>query len=71
VPNLSTKIYQQLGYGINFNHFNDSVNDSEQSSSLLLSKGHDCWGCLPAGQAFGQAEPVFQKLVAPIPELEK
>jgi methionyl-tRNA synthetase len=63
VPNLSTKIYQQLGYCVDFNHI-------EKSTSFLLSKGHDRWGCLPAEQTFGHPEPVFQKLMASTPDLE-
>jgi methionyl-tRNA synthetase len=55
VPSLSTKIYQQLGYNIDFN----------QGDSLALSIPHNVhsqWGTLPSGQALGQPEPVFQKL---------
>ncbi len=66
VPNLSTKIYQQLGYSVDFNH----LNDLQESTSFLLLKNHDHWGCLPSGQVFGQPEPVFQKLMAPSLDLE-
>jgi methionyl-tRNA synthetase len=61
VPNLSTKIYQQLGYCVDFN-------DLKKSTSLLLSKEHDRWGCLLSGQPFGQPEPVFLKLIASAPD---
>jgi methionyl-tRNA synthetase len=57
VPNLSTKIYQQLGYALDFN-------DLDSPSSSLSPEGHECWGCLSPGQILGQAEPVFQKLIA-------
>jgi methionyl-tRNA synthetase len=55
IPHLSTKIYQQLGYNIDFN----------QSESLARSMPHQIhsqWGALPSGQVLGQPEPVFQKL---------
>jgi methionyl-tRNA synthetase len=57
VPNLSTKIYQQLGYDLDFN-------DLGSPSSSLHSEGHEYWGCLSSGQILGKAEPVFQKLIA-------
>jgi methionyl-tRNA synthetase len=62
VPTLSSKIYLQLGYAIDFN---DSA--AVQSS---VSKAHERWGTLAPGQIFGEPEPIFQKLIASDPHLE-
>jgi methionyl-tRNA synthetase len=62
VPILSTKIYLQLGYPIDFN-------DLDSMKSLTF-KDHDCWGTLSPSQIFGQPEPVFQKLIALSTDIE-
>lgn len=57
-PTLSSKIYQQLGFNINFN---------KQSSfnQQAIFKTHQCWGILPPLQALGEAQPVFLRLELP------
>ncbi|MGB8698617.1 MAG: methionine--tRNA ligase [Thermosynechococcaceae cyanobacterium] len=62
VPNLSTKIYQQLGYTINFN-------DLACASQEVPYETHIHWGTLPPGQPLGVPEPIFQKLAVLTPEL--
>jgi methionyl-tRNA synthetase len=55
IPSLSTAIYEQLGFSVNFNDF----------SSLQVTLGvqdHKCWGILPGGQALGQPVPIFRTL---------
>jgi methionyl-tRNA synthetase len=59
VPQLSTAIYQQLGFAIDF--------DSKQVGSLLPFAVHSIWGALPAKQPVGEATPVFQRLELPTP----
>jgi methionyl-tRNA synthetase len=56
VPNLSTRIYQQLGYDVDFNG----------SSDFLASlQHHASWGVLTGSQPLGDPEPVFQRLELP------
>jgi methionyl-tRNA synthetase len=55
VPNLSTQIYQQLGFNINFN-------DSAQVNTLAPFKVHSSWGILASSQILGDPKPVFTKL---------
>ena len=55
VPSLSTKIYQQLGFDLDF----DRPQDVQGS---LLYPIHSQWGVLPPGQNLGTPHPVFQKL---------
>ncbi len=62
IPSLSTKIYQQLGYGIHFENLGINQLKTEVA-------GHGSWGTLPSGQVLGQATPIFQKLALPTPEL--
>ncbi|MDR9402003.1 MAG: methionine--tRNA ligase, partial [Halothece sp. Uz-M2-17] len=57
-PTLSTEIYQQLGFTIDFN----------QPSSFnqeTFFKTHQSWGILPPLQALGEAKPVFLRLELP------
>lgn len=56
IPNLSTRIYQQLGYDVNFNG---------AAATLPPLAEHTVWGTLPPGQALGDTEPVFRRLEAP------
>lgn len=56
-PDLSNKIYQQLGYAVDFNQF-------EGLQSLIPDAIHRQWGTLPSGQPLGNPDPVFQKLAA-------
>jgi methionyl-tRNA synthetase len=62
VPDLSTKVYQQLGYQVNFNDWNTILQEVPYAT-------HSQWGTLPLGQVLGHPEPIFQKLeiLAPDP----
>ena len=53
-PDLSTKIYRQLGYEADFNRL--------EAAPMHPFDVHRKWGVLPGGQILGQPEPVFQKL---------
>ncbi|MGL6137534.1 MAG: class I tRNA ligase family protein, partial [Planktothrix sp.] len=53
IPNISTAIYQQLGYDLDFNTV---------SAIALDITNHSNWGVLPADQVLGKAQPVFQRL---------
>lgn len=55
VPNLSTEIYRQLGFSVDFN------NRSLVSSSVPYAI-HASWGTLPGNQALAEPRPIFQKL---------
>jgi methionyl-tRNA synthetase len=51
VPSLSTQVYQQLGFEIDFNDLSDhSITE------------HSHWGILPFHQPIQRPQPVFQKL---------
>ena len=58
VPNLSTTIYQQLGFSINFV-------DSQKLQVILELPDHDRWGILPSGQSLQQPTPIFRSLDLP------
>ena len=54
-PKISTAVYQQLGFPVNF--------DEQNLSSVISSfKLHASWGTLPSKQALGEPQPVFQRL---------
>ncbi len=53
IPGVSTRIYQQLGYSVNFD---------SKDATLPKFATHAEWGVLPPGQALGMPEPVFQRL---------
>ena len=53
-PNLSTAIYQQLGYAIDFSKPLRSLEPTFPS--------HSRWGTLPPNQPLGEPKPVFQRL---------
>ena len=55
IPNLSNKIYQQLGFADDFN-----------ADSLPAFVTHAGWGILPAGRTLEKAEPIFARLELPI-----
>jgi methionyl-tRNA synthetase len=61
IPTVSTAIYKQLGYLIDFD--NASLIDV---SSIFFK--HETWGILPAKQSLSTPSPVFQKLELPAPE---
>jgi methionyl-tRNA synthetase len=55
IPNISSAIYQQLGFSIDFN-------DRVTVNSLTNFATHSVWGALPANQTLGEAQPVFKRL---------
>lgn len=57
-PDLSTAIYRQLGFAINFN-------DQNQVKALAPFKVHSLWGMLSPGQSLADPQPVFQRLELP------
>ncbi len=59
VPNISTRIYEQLGYSVNFN-------DAPLIDISKVFSTHSTWGILKPMQILGDAQPVFQKLELPI-----
>ncbi len=58
IPATSTRIYQQLGYFIDF----DDAPLIDVSNAFLT---HSTWGILEPKQALGEAHPIFQKLELP------
>ncbi len=54
IPNLSTRIYQQLGFELDLNDIH--------GSGTALHSVHSNWGGLPPKQTLGTPQPVFQKL---------
>ena len=54
IPTLSTAIYTQIGYDIDFDRA-ETLKDIDFAS-------HSAWGCLAAGQALGKAEPIFRRI---------
>ncbi len=61
VPTISTAIYQQLGFEIDFN----ATEGIGQTAPYSL---HGQWGALPVGQALLKPKPVFPKIEVPEPE---
>lgn len=55
VPDLSNKIYQQLG-------FNWDFNDNSQTQATETFITHSQWGKLSTNKTLGKASPVFSKL---------
>ncbi|MDX2242862.1 MAG: methionine--tRNA ligase [Leptolyngbyaceae cyanobacterium bins.302] len=55
IPAVSTAIYQQLGFSIDFSN----PTQVSHSTPFLL---HSSWGALPIGQALAAPQPVFQRL---------
>lgn len=58
VPNLSNRIYEQLGFFVDFNDF-ELVNQNFQFEK------HTKWGKFPANQNLSKPEPIFSKLEIP------
>lgn len=54
VPGISSAIYQQLGYDVQF--------DADDIGAIAPFDTHGTWGCLPAGQMLGDPQPIFQQL---------
>jgi len=61
IPHISTSIYQQLGYSVDFNQKDTAV--------AAPFAAHSLWGALPIGQTLGEAMPVFQRLELPAPPI--
>jgi methionyl-tRNA synthetase len=57
VPDLSTKVYQQLGFDVDFNQPN--------IGAIAPMNVHGQWGVLPGDQALGDPQPIFQQLELP------
>lgn len=55
IPSISTDIYQQLGFSIDFNEKN-TIQDS------LSYSNHALWGTLSSNQSLSQPKPVFARL---------
>ena len=55
IPQISSTIYQQLGYAVDFNN-------QTLAGQLLPFDAHASWGILPANQPLGEPEPVFRRL---------
>ncbi len=62
-PGVSTAVYQQLGYSVDFS-------DSPLRDVSIDFSSHITWGILAAQQTLGEPKPVFQKLELPAPNLE-
>ncbi|NER27294.1 MAG: methionine--tRNA ligase [Symploca sp. SIO1C4] len=58
IPSISTDIYQQLGFAIDFNK-PTLIQDCATYTT------HAAWGCLPANQSLGKPKPVFVRLEQP------
>ena len=57
-PNLSNRIYNQLGFSIDFN-------DKTTIETELAFETHARWGILSAKQVLAEPQPVFQRLELP------
>lgn len=55
IPTVSTAIYQQLGFSVDFA-------DQVKTSQDIPFEIHSRWGALSAGQALGNPQPVFQRI---------
>jgi methionyl-tRNA synthetase len=55
IPNISTAIYQQLGFSIDFND-RVAINHAATFTTDII------WGTLPANQALKKPEPVFKRI---------
>lgn len=60
IPGISSAIYQQLGYSVDFN-------DAAGCRGDVPFEIHSYWGALQPGQALGNPQPIFQRLeMAPL-----
>lgn len=59
IPNLSTAIYQQLGFAA-FDFNDQTLLNTVQNLQL-----HSNWGILPSAQPLGEIKPIFTKLELP------
>lgn len=58
IPDISSDIYQQLGFGINFNQ-------QIESSTAAPFAIHSTWGVLSNEQKLGTPKPIFQRIELP------
>ncbi len=58
IPNISSDIYQQLGFGINFN-------DQEEIAIAAPFSVHGIWGLLSDKQQLGTPQPIFKRIEPP------
>ncbi len=58
IPNISSDIYQQLGFGVNFD-------DQIQSSVTAPFTTHATWGILSSKQQLGTPQPIFKRIELP------
>lgn len=58
IPNISSDIYQQLGFGINFN-------DQIQTNTNAPFVEHTTWGLLSNTQQLGEPRPIFKRVEVP------
>ena len=64
IPRISTCIYDQLGYSVNFDEF-------PLTDMSIDFQTHTSWGILKPMQVLGSARPIFQKLELPSPSVEE
>ncbi|GAB1543810.1 hypothetical protein NUACC21_64860 [Scytonema sp. NUACC21] len=55
IPSISSDIYQQLGFGINFN-------EQIKTSIAAPFSIHGTWGVLSSQQKLGEPRPIFKRL---------
>ncbi|MBK1990881.1 methionine--tRNA ligase [Sphaerospermopsis aphanizomenoides BCCUSP55] len=55
IPNISSDIYQQLGWGINFNN-------QTETSIVAPFETHAKWGLLSNQQQLGTPQPIFKRI---------
>jgi methionyl-tRNA synthetase len=58
IPSVSSQIYQQLGFEINFN-------DQPQTAINAPFATHATWGFLTSKQKLGQPQPIFKRIEIP------
>ena len=58
IPNLSTEIYQQLGFSLDFNN-------KTALNQVTVFNQHSRWGNLPANQNLTKPRPIFTRLELP------
>jgi len=58
IPNLSSDIYQQLGFDLDFNKPN-------LINKINLYKQHSQWGAIPTNKKLNKAKPIFARLELP------
>jgi methionyl-tRNA synthetase len=59
IPNLSSKMYHQLGFPVDFNRLS-------QVREVAPFEEHSRWGQLTTNRELSQPEPIFQKLEPPL-----